>query len=136
MSDLFLFDSETGRVETQIIEKEGKYICGYTQKEIVQTETRKVLPWDEAYTLLQEANRKRFCKGPVEITAEQFDDALNVLPPAKWQGSRLRQSFYVIEAITDDIHGWYAQLGDRYFTINESKYKTNDEIIALCAAAL
>ena len=50
---------------------------------------------------------------PRQITAEQWDDALNVLPPCRWHTFDGVQLFHVSERITGGLVDWYATTGGR-----------------------
>jgi hypothetical protein len=54
----------------------------------------------------------------VEITEEAYEAALNCMPPAKWGCEYGIESFYVPEAYTGNIYGFYVQLYKRYFSAN------------------
>lgn len=54
-----------------------------------------------------------------EITAEAFDDALNVLPPEDWTRARGAESFKCMERIAGAVTSIFVAMGDRYFTFND-----------------
>ena len=54
-----------------------------------------------------------------EITAEAYDDALNVLPPEDWTRARGGESFKCMERIAGAITSIYVDMGNRYFTFND-----------------
>ena len=47
---------------------------------------------------------------------EQYEDALECLPPRRWENVRGIELFIMSEAYTSNIHSHYARLGDRCFT--------------------
>jgi hypothetical protein len=65
-----------------------------------------------------EAKRKHYLTGVLhEITHEQYDDALNCLPPLKWEampGGGTR--FLCLEPTDASYHAQYADYKGRYFT--------------------
>ena len=75
-----------------------------------------VLPFVEAYAQQHAADISRHCRPWEEITEEQHDEALNVLPPEKWQRSHGWSAFRMCEYMTGQITGHYFHVGGRYFT--------------------
>lgn len=55
---------------------------------------------------------------PVEITKEQFDYALEVLPPYGWECGET-ESFYMSEFVTGNITTHYVRLYKRFFSFND-----------------
>lgn len=59
-------------------------------------------------------------KTPVqEISAEDFDDGLNVLPPVCWTRARGAQSFKISERVAGCVTAIYVNIGDRYFRFQD-----------------
>lgn len=73
---------------------------------------------------------------PVEITAEQYDDMLNVLPPCRWNRINGVESFFVSERITANLVNWYATTGGRYFGFVDKDTCSSDEIATKVRAAI
>lgn len=73
------------------------------------------MPADQAQ-LLYEAGFKT----PVsEISLEQFEYALNVLPPVAWTRARGAQSFKISERTAGCVTAIYVEMRDRYFTFQD-----------------
>lgn len=68
--------------------------------------------------------------GPREITSEDFQDALEVLPPMRWINRGGAESFRISEAISGTVHGAYVRIGERYFTLAQPLRVTHDELVA------
>lgn len=67
-------------------------------------------------------------KTPVqEITAEAFDDALNVLPPEDWRRGRGAESFKCMERIAGAVTSIYVAVANRYFTFNDHIRTPHDQ---------
>lgn len=132
MNLFYVFDEETGRIVTTAVKTDSGYKCVYDNEPIALSPSQKIVEEDEAIALQQAADRKRYCKGPRESTAERFDEALNVLPPAKWQRMPGGESFYVSEPITSDLVDWHVRIGDKFYSIVESRFMSNAEIAKLC----
>ncbi len=68
-----------------------------------------------------------------QINADQWNEALNVLPPGNWRDISPRfNAFYCIEAFQYDLHGYY--LKDRktgkFYAALRSRFATDSEILA------
>jgi hypothetical protein len=64
----------------------------------------------EAITFEEYENRMRekyLSKTPTEITEEEFDEALNVLPPLNWVRNEKFSMFFVSEALTLSFYSQY-----------------------------
>ena len=72
------------------------------------------------YSVLEENTKKKYIKAyATPITATQFCDALNCLPPLQWHRSYGSESFKMSEFLTGDITAIYVRRGDEYFTFND-----------------
>lgn len=67
---------------------------------------------------------------PVEIDAEDYRFALEVLPPEGYSGSAAGESFKMIERISGRITTVYARLGKRFFKFKDLHTIKHDEIVA------
>lgn len=72
---------------------------------------------EEAWRQIEGAARARYRSDIVEISAERFMDALNVLPPVGWTTKTGVESFKISERIWGNITDIYARLGERYFKL-------------------
>lgn len=59
-----------------------------------------------------------------EITAEIYNDHLEMLPPVCWTTAAGVESFKMSERIFDNITSIYAKRGNRYFSFDDSIYLT------------
>ena len=66
----------------------------------------------------------RICGMWVEITEEQYEYALNVLPPEQW----FNGGFFISERLVGDVSAFYQQYKTRYFKSNQ-RINTPREII-------
>lgn len=73
-----------------------------------------------------------FKHAPVEITAERFDEMLNVLPPMKWRGGRGEQSFMMCEFTIAYITTIFCEIAGRYFEMADSYTLTHADIVSKC----
>jgi hypothetical protein len=72
----------------------------------------------------------RICGKWIEITEEQYEDALGVLPPAKWFDG----GFFISELLVGDISAFYQRLKTRYFTSNQRMTTPREKIIESLAS--
>lgn len=70
-----------------------------------------------------------------EETEEQYDYALDVLPPSRFCTHRGVEMFHICERITYDLVSWHARLGRRYFTFNDRATLSRDDVAAKVARA-
>ena len=56
---------------------------------------------------------------PVRETLEQYNYALDVLPPSRWQEIVGFSVFHICERITADLVSWHARKGDLCLTWND-----------------
>lgn len=70
-------------------------------------------------------------QGPwVEITEEQFEQALNCLPPKKWKQGPI-EHFFIGECTTYTLYGCYVshKASGKYYSALRDIYLTSEEII-------
>lgn len=65
-----------------------------------------------------------------EETEEQYDDALNILPPAKWYSG----GFYVPEAYTANIYSFHQRMNGRFYTSLQRSSTPRSAILESLAA--
>ena len=82
------------------------------------------MSFDEALDKISAAEQSKYIKPWMEITEDQWTDALEVLPPEKWQTVNGVELFRMSERPTGDITAHYARIGGRYFTANR---RTSDK---------
>lgn len=75
----------------------------------------KVMTFDDALDMIAAAEDHAYSKPFAEITAEQFDEALNCLPPENWQTVAGVNIFRMCEYTTSNITAHYATLNGRFF---------------------
>lgn len=125
----FLRDGET---EQQGIERGNKFykenltlVQGHLEtygdywKDRVEEYTKKVNAGCKVMTFVeyQALEKSRLINGILtEVTEEQFDDALNVLPPLYWTTINGVEMFCMREMYTGTYTNQYARIGDKYYT--------------------
>lgn len=71
---------------------------------------------------------------PVEITEDEYVDALEALPPLQWRRGDYAETFKMSEFLSGSITGIYCRLGRRYFCFNADVKTPHDQIVAKCEA--
>ena len=124
MNVLFVIDKDgyNGTVKTVLYD--GK--CPYSHKTAADFEAEGfTLLTDDEFAELDRAYEQSLCGDWKEITEEQFEDALNVLPPIKWMNG----GFYIGEPTRGSLYGFYQRIGDKYYTSLQSVYTDRQTII-------
>lgn len=122
--------------------QDGEYRCSYYKRTLAELraetgEDVQLMPLDDAGRMIDDAQTRIYCRAPVEETREQFDDMLNVLPPAKWQRCSATDSeaFFVPEPLCGGIYTWHVRIGARYWCLNRDGTRAPDSIISEVATA-
>jgi hypothetical protein len=77
-----------------------------------------MMTFEEAQPQISAAEDRQYVAGWREISEQTWRGAMNCLPPCRWRTERGVELFYVSEALTSNIHSFYAALNGRYFTRN------------------
>jgi len=117
----------TGELYTDLLtELNGKREAGSPEFQIMLLDT--------ALPLMEEAQKAEYCSDWQEITENDWHDALEVLPPEKWETVRGVNLFRMCEYLTGNITAHYAKLRGKYFTRNCSTSETYEELAEQVAA--
>lgn len=100
--------------------------CPYTGKTAEQfaAEGYDVLN-DEQFDELLERYQNGLCGRWKEVTEEEFNEQLNVLPPIGWNGS----GFWMSEYTYGDVTAYYQRFGGRYYTSLQRINTSRGEIL-------
>ena len=71
---------------------------------------------EELQPLWKAANEAKYVKPWKEITEEQWDEMLNVLPPKNWRTVGGVNIFQMSEYMTDNITQHFARVGGKFFS--------------------
>lgn len=93
-----------------------------------------IMPLNSALPLMEEAQKAKYCSDWQEITEEDWYDALEVLPPEKWETVRGVNLFRMCEYLTGNITAHYAKLRGKFFTRNCPTSETYEELAEQVAA--
>lgn len=101
--------------------------CPYTGKTAEQfaAEGYDVLN-DEQFDELLERYQTGLCGRWKEVTEEEYNEQLNVLPPIGWNGS----GFWMSEYTYGDVTAYYQRFGGRYYTSLQRINTSRKEILA------
>ncbi|WP_183046758.1 hypothetical protein [Salmonella enterica] len=93
-----------------------------------------LMPFEDAYQRYCDS----CCQPVAEITAERFNDMLEVLPPLDWNFNESggAQSFKLMEMYCGNITSIFAQYGDRFFELRDRVTLAHRDIIARVRAFL
>lgn len=89
-------------------------ICPITKKTKAEfiAEGYTVVSDDDYFSYLEEWENKNLIGKWKEITEEEYDDALNVLPPVAWCDG----GFFISERYTSNISDFYQKYDGKYYT--------------------
>ena len=93
----------------------------------------RVVDDDELGRLLLEHDESQISE-PTPITFEAYHQALNVLPPCRWERYRGIRFFHISERIAGEMVTWYACVGSemdensRFFTFTDRSSATFDHL--------
>lgn len=91
-----------------------------------------LVPWPEVNQKIEAAQAAAYHVGEArEIMLAEYNYALNVLPPARWQGS----IFAVSEMLCGRIASWYCKAGGKYWEVNHYIDTDHSEINRICQEA-
>lgn len=100
----------TGYAKTYLREDGCCPYCGKTAEEYI-SEGYSVLEDEEYFALVKEWENS-MCGNWKEITDEEFEDALCVLPPVGWYDG----GFFMGERYTGNISSFYQKLNGKFYT--------------------
>lgn len=110
-----------GELHVQTIVKNG--MCAYTNCTIeeylqIKGEGYIFCSWEEALKHIEEAEKKKFNKPMIEIDLEEYEDALNCLPPLKWTklGRKNDELFFMSEFYTGNYTALYIRKDGKHYT--------------------
>lgn len=115
-------DEYQGSTKTFLIDG----VCPYTKKtaEDWRAEGYTVVSSAELDELEKEYNNRIFPDWQ-EISRDDYEDALNVLPPLKWYNG----GFFLSEAYSGLLHGFYQQYNGNYYTSLQSIAASRESIL-------
>lgn len=103
------------------------------RREVESSEFR-IMLLDEALPIMEEAQKSKHCGDWKEITEESWWEALEVLPPEKWQTVRGVEIFRMCEYLSGNITAHYAKLHGKFFARNCSTSEKYEDLAEQVAA--
>lgn len=86
---------------------------------------------DDQFDELISARHETIKTGATVITAQRYNDMLDVLPPCRWHCVGGWSVFHVSERLSGNIVSWYAQKNDCYFTFDQDANINDSEILGV-----
>lgn len=92
-----------------------------------------IVPFDFALERINEATKEVYpMLNPIEITEEQYWDALECLPPMQWKKTEEGESFKMSELTFMDITACYVKKNGKYYSMNGRVKTKHEELLAVC----
>lgn len=112
-----------------LVEVEGSYIGQYSRETLEQVSKRH--PTVMIGDALEVAGQREamMISEPEQITEEQFNEALECLPPEGWVRNKHTESFKMCEYYSGRITSIYARFADTYWTFKDIGGKTHVDIM-------
>lgn len=111
-----------GNIQTVLYDSKCPF-TGKSEKEFIQ-EGYTVMAWDDYEPILQ-AYLDSLCGDWCEITEEQYEDALNVLPPALYTNG----GFFMSERYMHDVSGFYQKWYGAFYTSYQRMHWDRSKIL-------
>ena len=98
----------------------------YTGKTAADYEAENLIVLSESeFDELNAAHEDSMCGHWKEITEEQYEYALNVLPPKKWDNG----GFFMGECFSGSLYDFYQRINGKFYTSLQSIYTPRTEIL-------
>lgn len=90
-------------------DENGVQVCQYSRQPITEflAQGYQVMSQDEAYEMVKAAQEARYCTGFHEISEERWYDALEVLPPKRWEMGGTIEYFAMMEFTCGTFRDFY-----------------------------
>lgn len=129
----FYVPGSTQIIDTINPDTERSFICDESLEQIQQRyPNAEIWDFDEAYEQIEKITYATTITPPVAITAERWEEMLNVLPPMRWRGGGDTESFMICEATTLDLHSIFCRIGNQFFEMTNRRTMTHEEITRAC----
>lgn len=123
-------------VDMAVQREDGVLVSHYMRETVEQMSIRHPGVYIETMENAIRLKEEVLKSAPVEITEEDFMEALECLPPLNWVGENGAASFKMMEFYSGRITGVYVRLAERYFVFNDVFSITHDEAVAKVKASL
>ena len=107
-----------------MFEDNGKCLFGSKTTNDYSSEGYIVVDEKTFNTLLKE-HETALCNDWAEITEEEYENALNVLPPVKWYNG----GFFISEALTSTIHSFYQKYNGKFYVSYQDIFSSRNDIM-------
>lgn len=129
----FYEKGQTHVFDVATLRENGQRLSHFSNKSIMELQAEKpnmaIMLWTDAEAEMEKINESRF-SGVEEITEDEYNNALNVLPPLDWNDG----SFLVREPITGSWFNCYLKYNGKYYSgysnrAKENSYQRRDRFI-------
>lgn len=80
---------------------------------------------EKDFDKLMEEYETNLCNDWKQITEEEYERALNILPPKQWYNG----GFYIGECYSGTLYGFYQKMNGKFYTSLQSIYTKREEIL-------
>ncbi len=130
MHQVFFIPGSTAAIDYARLREDGEWITLHTAQTISELQVTYpgvILGAEADFT----AQMEQACRTePEHITADQFQDAFEVLPPVGWSQTDEAESFKFMEHYSGRITSVYARVGERFYRFLDLCTLEHAEIIA------
>jgi len=121
---------KAGETRIRTVVKDNKCVYSGEPVDALISDGYKIMNIDEAMPLVERAQEEKYCLPWVEVSAEEWDDCINVLPPVDWRTTNGINMFRMSEMLTGDITAHYARVNGRFFCANRRRSIPHHELTA------
>lgn len=118
---------------TSIIDMDNNGLSHYGKKTLEQLReeypTVILIDFDEAIEQINQAIATKFVTEPTEITEDDFEEALEVLPPLKYHTENKVTTFMIEEMTISHYTSIYCSIEGRYFSFTDSQFTSHMTIV-------
>jgi hypothetical protein len=91
---------------------------------------------DDATARIEAINRANHCTGPKRVTAEEYSEALECLPPLDWTFGNGSASFKMCEMLTGTLTSIYFKVGENHYVLTDDVFLSHNQLMETYGAAM
>jgi len=123
--DLVVYEKNNSSLTTLL---DDDFKCIYSGEQYAKTDIR-IMKLDVAIELIEIVDNKSMIKSWRKISYKNWDDALCVLPPMRWEDIKEVNIFAMSEMMTSDITAFYISYKKKYYTTYRRLRDSNTKIV-------
>lgn len=122
-----VFYTVAGRATVDLVGQDGNGVWTKQTEDALRERYADLAKGTEAEA--QQAIEEQFRKGPVEISALDFHEALGMMPPVRhaWLGNT--ESFQCLEASYRNVAAMWVRIGERHFRLADRRSVRHDDLV-------